>query len=72
MICVRGLKSRQAASRRKTGFLLKIFVGFRRRAAIVEEVNDQQLLAAYLQGDECALEDFIARLFDLIIRVQVE
>jgi DNA-directed RNA polymerase specialized sigma24 family protein len=29
-------------------------------------VNDQQLLAAYLQGDECALEDLIARYHRLV------
>jgi RNA polymerase sigma-70 factor (ECF subfamily) len=38
--------------------------GFER--PLLGKVNDQQLLAAYLQGDECALEELIARYHRLV------
>jgi RNA polymerase sigma-70 factor (ECF subfamily) len=46
---------------------MKIYVGFPIRLAILLQVNDQQLLAAYLQGDEHALETLVQNYYRLVI-----
>jgi hypothetical protein len=61
VICVRDLRTRQASSWRKTAFCSRFLAASGTGFPLLCRVNDPQLLAAYLQGDECALEGLIAR-----------